>query len=432
RRHAERSAHADPGPPAPLRRRLARVRPARQRRRGDRPGQDLPGRRQGRAEARAAGRQLGDPARQPVRPAGPQRRRQVDADQHPGRPGDQDRGHGADLGLRHRPADAPRARRHRRGAAGAQHRPLLHAARAAGAAGRALRRAAARTAHHGDPRHPGAGGQGAGLHPHPVGRHAPAPDGRQGDGAQPAGAGARRADRRRRHRAAPAALEPGARPQRAGHHHPADHPLPGGGGGALRHHRHHQPWPGDRLRADAPPAAPPRQQGAAGAPRHADRGGAGGAGALPAGAGRRRPPGLPLPHQPEPRGRHPRRPGAGPPAGAGHPHRGGGPGGHLSAAHPRRPQPDRRDQPGRRRPEWCPEWSPGRRPARARPDRAASGAGRRADRALRHCRRPGAAAAKLATQPPCADGGAAGAARLQRLRRRLAHAGAGLGGAGHR
>ena len=41
---------------------------------------------------------------------------------------------------------APGARRHRRGAAGAQHRPVLHAARDAGPAGRALRRAASASA----------------------------------------------------------------------------------------------------------------------------------------------------------------------------------------------------------------------------------------------------------------------------------------------
>ena len=49
--------------------------------------------------------------------------------------------------------------------------------------------------------------QGRRLCAHPLGRHAAAADGGEGDGARAAGAGARRADRRRRCRAAPAALE---------------------------------------------------------------------------------------------------------------------------------------------------------------------------------------------------------------------------------
>ena len=50
-------------------------------------------------------------------------------------------GRGAHLGLRHRDGDARGAPGDRRGAAGAQPRSVLHAARAAGAAGRPLRRA---------------------------------------------------------------------------------------------------------------------------------------------------------------------------------------------------------------------------------------------------------------------------------------------------
>ena len=83
-----------------------------------------------------------------------------------------------------------------------------------------------------------------GLCPDPFRRHAPAPDGGQGHGARPARAGTGRADRRRRYRAAAAALGPCAGAECPGHDDPADHPLPGGSRGALRPHRDHQPWPG--------------------------------------------------------------------------------------------------------------------------------------------------------------------------------------------
>ena len=112
-----------------------------------------------------------------------------------------------DLGLRHRPASAQRQALDRHRAAGDPVRPLLHAARGAGDPGRPLR-------------HPeGASGaptellaavhldrQGRRLCAHPVGRHEAAAAGRQGDGPFAADPGARRADRRRRRRASPAAV----------------------------------------------------------------------------------------------------------------------------------------------------------------------------------------------------------------------------------
>ncbi len=115
-------------------------------------------------------------------------------------------GHGRGLGHRHRPRAAPGARRDRRRAAGDRDRLLLHAARADGDAGRVLRRAEIPSAAPSTSSRGCRSRQGGRSRPHALGRHAPPPDDGQGDGARAAGAGARRADRRRRCRAAPAAL----------------------------------------------------------------------------------------------------------------------------------------------------------------------------------------------------------------------------------
>ena len=95
------------------------------------------------------------------------------------------------------------------------------------------------------------------LCPLAFGRHEAAAAGRQGDGPFAAGAGARRADRRRRRRTAPAAVGLCPRAQPAGRDGGADDALSRGGRGAVRSHRDHQPRQADRQRAD-PHAGRPR------------------------------------------------------------------------------------------------------------------------------------------------------------------------------
>ena len=90
-------------------------------------------------QARAERGQLRRAARADLRAARPQRRGQVDPDQHPRRPGREDRRQGEDLGLRHRRASAQRQALDRRRAAGDHLRSLLHAARDAGDPGGAVR-----------------------------------------------------------------------------------------------------------------------------------------------------------------------------------------------------------------------------------------------------------------------------------------------------
>uniref|UniRef100_A0A0N4ZGU5 LigA n=1 Tax=Parastrongyloides trichosuri TaxID=131310 RepID=A0A0N4ZGU5_PARTI len=152
---------------------------------------DLQGLAQVAAEDGPARRRSDGSARLHVRPAGTERRRQVDPDQH-----------------------------HRRGRA---RRPLG----------------------------PGPVGQGQRLCPRPVRRHEAAPDGGQGPGAQSAGADPGRTDSGRGRRAAPPAVGLCPQDQRGGGDGDPDHPLPRRGAGAVRHHRHHQPRRGRGLRADA-------------------------------------------------------------------------------------------------------------------------------------------------------------------------------------
>ena len=145
-------------------------------------------------------------ARPDLRPARAERGRQVDPDQHPRRPGQQERRHRLDLGLRHRPAPAQRQILDRHRPPGDLVRSLLHSVRGARAPGRALRSAEGQEADDGAaPRRP-ARGQGRRLFADPVGRDEAAAAGRQGDGPFAADPGPRRADRRSRHRASPAAL----------------------------------------------------------------------------------------------------------------------------------------------------------------------------------------------------------------------------------
>ena len=88
-------------------------------------------------------------------------------------------------------------------------------------------------------------------HPRALGRHEAAPAHRQGAGARAAGGVPRRADRRRRRRAAPRPVGYVRKLRDARHHHRAHHALPRGGGGARRPGRRHRPRPAGRRRGEA-------------------------------------------------------------------------------------------------------------------------------------------------------------------------------------
>ena len=141
-----------------------------------------------------------------LRAARPQRRGQVDADQHPGGAGQQDQRERVDLGLRHRRAPPERQGVDRHRQPGNPVRPLLHAVRDAGDPGRALRRPQARATQPRTASRRPPGGQGRRVCPNPVRRHEAPADGRQGDGPFAPRPRPRRADRGRRHRTSPAAL----------------------------------------------------------------------------------------------------------------------------------------------------------------------------------------------------------------------------------
>ncbi len=111
-----------------------------------------------------------------------------------------------DLGLRHRRASAQRQTIDRRGAAGDHLRPLLHAAGDARDPGRAVRHPAGPAAAGRAARGDAPDRQGQRLFANAVRRHEATAAGRQGDGPLAADPGARRADRRRRRRASPAAV----------------------------------------------------------------------------------------------------------------------------------------------------------------------------------------------------------------------------------
>ena len=186
-----------------------------------------------------------------LRPARPQRRRQVDADPLHDRAGAADRR--LDPGLRPR-----RDRRLRRGApggragaAGAQPRLVPHRRGDARLPRRLLRHAQARAARadQGAARDLLADREARRTHPHPLGRDEAAADPGAGDDAPAAPADPRRADRRRRRRAAARALALRAADQPGGDDDPAHHALPRGGRAALRPDRLHQRRP-DRRRGD--------------------------------------------------------------------------------------------------------------------------------------------------------------------------------------
>ena len=217
---------------------------------GPRPCQNLSRIEEFRAEPGAEGDRSRHSQRLRIRVARTQRSGQIDPDQYPGRPGQQDRRDGLDLGDRYRQAAAPVARRHRRGAAGTEYRRFLHAARTAQLSGRPVRRAEARPDYRRIARGRPAGRQGGKLFAHAFRRHAAAAHGRQGDGSQAAGSGAGRTDRRRGCRIAPAIVGPHPDAEPVGDDHPADDPLSGRGAGTVRPDRLHQPWRGHRLRHD--------------------------------------------------------------------------------------------------------------------------------------------------------------------------------------
>ena len=201
------------------------------------PGEDLPDRGRG-----AQGRRSRDRGGRVLRPARPQRRRQVDPDPLHDRARAADRGR--DPGLRPR-----RGRRLRRGAPGGR-------AGAAGAQPRLvpdprgdarLPRRLLRDAEEGAPRARRRAArdllavrQAQGAHADALGRDEAPADPRAGADAPPAAADPRRADRRGRHRAAARALALREADQRRGHDDPAHHSLPRGGRAALRPDRLHQ------------------------------------------------------------------------------------------------------------------------------------------------------------------------------------------------
>ena len=181
--------------------------PARFRHRGRRPGQDLSGHHDHAAQGGAEGDRPEGAARLDLRPAGPQRRRQVDLHQHPGRP-DAARPSGTvriwgrDIDQRPRDARAAIGVVPQEIAADVFFTPRESLEVQAGLYGVPKKRAAHRRA----AGRPGPGRQGQRLCAPAVGRHEAAADGGQGHGAQPAGADPGRAHRRGRRRAAPPAV----------------------------------------------------------------------------------------------------------------------------------------------------------------------------------------------------------------------------------
>ncbi|KAG0777282.1 hypothetical protein G6F22_011977 [Rhizopus arrhizus] len=164
-----------------------------------------------------------------LRPARPQRRRQVDPDRHHQFPGQPQRGPGG--GVRQRPGAQPQ-RHHapdRAGAAGDQLQPVREALRHPGELRRLLWRAARGS---GAARRRGAEagppvGEGPGDEPHAVRRHEAPADDRARDDDPPAPADPGRADRRRGHRDPPRHVARAQGDQRGRHHDHPHHALPG-------------------------------------------------------------------------------------------------------------------------------------------------------------------------------------------------------------
>ena len=201
------------------------------------PDQALPDR--GRGAARRLARHRG---RGVLRPAGPERRRQVDADPLHDRAGAAD--------LRVDPGVRPRRDRRlrrgapgrRAGAAGAEPRLVPDRRGDARLPRRLLRDAQARAprARQGAARDVLAHREARRAHAHPLRRDEAAADPGPRPDAPAAPADPRRADRRRRHRAAARAVALRPAHQPGGHDDPADDALPRGGGAALRQDRLHQ------------------------------------------------------------------------------------------------------------------------------------------------------------------------------------------------
>ena len=156
-----------------------------------------PGTRKSPAEDRAERRRPGDSARLDLRPAGSQRGGQVDADQHPGRPGQQDRRarppSGAATSTSGRATPAPPSAWCRRSSSPTSSSPRARRWRSRPASTACRRPSGAPTSCW--PRWAWRDKADAYVRA-AVGRHEAAADGGQGHGAQPAGADPRRADRR--------------------------------------------------------------------------------------------------------------------------------------------------------------------------------------------------------------------------------------------
>ena len=146
--------------------------------------------------------QSGNPPRRDLRPARPQRRRQDDAHQHHLRHRQSGRGHGHRRRPRHRPRLPHHPRDDRPGAAGADHRRLRHGLADGQLQPRAVRQGAQPGLHREGAEGPVAVGQEGRQDHHAFRRHEAARADRQGAGARAGRPLPRRADGRRRRRAA--------------------------------------------------------------------------------------------------------------------------------------------------------------------------------------------------------------------------------------
>ena len=189
-----------------------------------------------------------------LRAARAQRRRQDHADLDPRRPDARRPRHRAHPRPRRRHRLPRRAPQPGRRAAGARLRSVLLGARDARIPGGLLRVAQPGRLDRRDPAPPRPHVEGQRQHALAVGRHEAARAGRPGAGAQAAGDRARRADGRRRRRAAaePLGVHPQAQSRRP-HDHPHD-ALPRGSRGAVRPHRDAEGGPHRRARLHAEPA----------------------------------------------------------------------------------------------------------------------------------------------------------------------------------
>src|SRR6478672_4524887 len=222
------------------------------------PAQDLRQRRGG-----PEGRLAGCRARRFLRPARPERRRQVEPDRHRQFAGQQEQRHGRDLRHQHRPGPRRRDAPDRTGATGTQ---LQHVREAAGYLRelRGLLRHPARAgagARRGGTQERAAVGQGRQDEPHALRRHEAQADDRTRDDDPAAPADPGRAHRRRGHRDPPRHVADAEGDQRRRHHHHPDHALSGGSGEPLPQPRDHRPRQDRHRRPDAQPAGQARRRG---------------------------------------------------------------------------------------------------------------------------------------------------------------------------